>query len=66
MFWPQVITAFLLVIGSYVGLGVLTAVGQHRRGGSALAVATAVLFFPVHWVAWYARDSRRSSGSASE
>ncbi|NKS63483.1 hypothetical protein GS493_13455 [Rhodococcus hoagii] len=58
MFWLQVILAGLLVVGSYVGLGVLTAMGQRRRGGGVLAVATAVLFFPVHW----ARGTRVTRG----
>lgn len=66
MFWLQVVIAGLVVVGSYVGLGVLTALGQRRRGGGVLAVATAILFFPVHWVAWYAGDARPFFGRVSE
>jgi len=37
---------------------VLTALGQHRRGGRLPLAVLAGVLFPVTWVVWYVRDQR--------
>lgn len=58
MDWLWVVLLLPLAAGIYLAFGVLTAMGQRRRGGSAPVVAAAVLFFPIYWVAWHMRDNK--------
>lgn len=58
MNWLLAALLILLVVGAYLALGVLTAIGQRRRRGGAFLAAGAIVFFPVYWVAWYVRDVR--------
>lgn len=51
----------MIVIGVALGMGALslmylTGLGEHRRGASTGVVALAAIFFPITWVAWYAKD----------
>lgn len=55
--WFLASALLLLVAGACLGLGVLTAIGQRRRGGGLLAVSGAVPLFPLYWVAWYVHDT---------
>jgi hypothetical protein len=55
--WILASVLLLLVVGACLGLGVLTAIGQRRRGGGLLAVSGAVPLFPLYWVVWYVRDT---------
>ena len=47
--------------GVVVSLAALTAVGERRRGGQLSVAVLAGLFFPLAWIAWYARDELRTS-----
>ena len=51
-----------LLLGAMVALGLLTSLGERRRGARAVVVPLAGLLFPVTWVVWYARDELRRPG----
>jgi hypothetical protein len=58
---PMAIAVLLVAAAALVALASLTAIGERRRGGRlAVAVITGV-FFPLAWIAWYARDELRTS-----
>lgn len=67
MTWLLVAILVLLVMGTHLGLGVLTAIGQRRhRGGTALLTAGAIVFFPIYWVAWYVQDRKLFADHTTE
>lgn len=55
---PWIVVLVLLAAG-IVALAVLTALGEHRRGGRLGVAVLAGLFFPVAWMVWYSRDELR-------
>ncbi|MBM4599195.1 hypothetical protein GS440_12840 [Rhodococcus hoagii] len=58
MNWLLVVTLLLVTVGAYLGIGVLTAIGQRRRGGSGILATGAIVLFPVYWITWYLRDTK--------
>ncbi|BCN54355.1 hypothetical protein RE9425_27450 [Prescottella equi] len=56
--WLLVVTLLLVTVGAYLGIGVLTAIGQRRRGGSGILATGAIVLFPVYWITWYLRDTK--------
>ncbi|BDE59621.1 hypothetical protein REA19_26370 [Prescottella equi] len=56
--WLLVVTLLLVTVGAYLGIGVLTAIGQRRRGGSGVLAAGAIVLFPAYWITWYLRDTK--------
>ena len=54
----------LLMAAIVVALGSLTAMGERRRGGRAVVVVLAGVFFPLAWIGWYARDELRAPDSS--
>lgn len=58
----MILIVVLLSAGAVmVSLAALTAVGERRRGGRLPVAVLAGLFFPLAWIAWYARDELRTS-----
>lgn len=56
-----VIAILALLLGvALLGLMVLTAVGERRRGNGVVRSGVAGLFFPIAWAVWYQRDERPS------
>lgn len=55
------IVVLLIVVAGLVALATLTAIGERRRGGRLAVAVIAGLFFPLAWIAWYARDELRAS-----
>jgi hypothetical protein len=53
---PVIAVAVLFLGTLLVGIMVLTATGQRRRGHGLAAALLAGLFFPIAWTAWYLRD----------
>lgn len=56
--WLLVVTLLLVTVGAYLGIGVLTAIGQRRRGGSGALAAGSIVLFPAYWITWYLRDTK--------
>lgn len=56
--WLLVVTLLLVTVGAYLGIGVLTAIGQRRRRGSGILATGAIVLFPVYWITWYLRDTK--------
>jgi hypothetical protein len=59
---PELVLAVVLLACVPVGLGALTASGSRRRGAGRLTAVVSGLFFPVTWVVWHVRDTRRPGG----
>ena len=57
---PVIAILALLLGAAVLGLMVLTAVGERRRGNGIGLSVVAGLFFPIAWVVWYQRDERLS------
>jgi hypothetical protein len=56
---PQDMTLIVVLMSAgavVVSLAALTAVGERRRGGRLSVAVLTGLFFPLAWIAWYARD----------
>ena len=51
------------VLGSVLGLMVLTSLGSARRRASAPVAILSGFFFPVAWVVWYVRDELAGTGT---
>lgn len=56
--WLLVVALLLVTVGAYLGIGVLTAIGQRRRGGSCILATGAIVLFPAYWITWYLRDTK--------
>ncbi|WP_420880802.1 hypothetical protein [Rhodococcus sp. (in: high G+C Gram-positive bacteria)] len=66
MNWFLAVTLLLLAVGACLTIGVLTAIGQRRRGGAGILAAGAIVLFPAYWIIWYVRDTKpfaRHSGT---
>ncbi|GAA4689554.1 hypothetical protein [Nocardioides nanhaiensis] len=51
-----VVVPLMLVAVFVVTLGVLTGVGQRRRGGGVGLCVLAAVCFPLAWAGWYVQD----------
>ncbi|WJJ14475.1 hypothetical protein P9990_25100 (plasmid) [Prescottella equi] len=58
MNWPLAVALLVLTVGAYLAIGVLTAIGQRRRGGSGILATGAIVLFPTYWIIWYLRDTK--------
>ncbi len=60
------IVVLMIVVAGPVALATLTAIGERRRGGRLGVAVVAGLFFPLAWIAWYARDQKALDFGAHE
>jgi preprotein translocase subunit Sec61beta len=58
---PTGLVVLLIGVAVLVALATLTAMGERRRGGRLAVAVAAGVFFPLAWIAWYARDEMRDS-----
>lgn len=50
------VVTLVVALAAVVALGVVTAIGQRRRGSRPAVVVLAGVFFPVAWIGWYVHD----------
>jgi hypothetical protein len=62
---PELVLVVVLLACVPIGLGALTASGSRRRGAGRLTCVVGGLCFPVTWVVWYVRDTRRGGREAA-
>ncbi|HEY1117717.1 MAG TPA: hypothetical protein VGE43_08430 [Acidimicrobiales bacterium] len=59
------VVILVLAVATVVAFGLVTAVGQRRRGSRPAVVVLAGVFFPVAWIGWYVHDELHRPTSSS-